>query len=413
MRMMSVLFGILSIFFVYKISKLFLRTNLQVLFVLVLFAFSPLNIYYSQEVRMLNLNLFLCLGSVYYFFSFIYSGDNKSVIFYIIFTSLALYTHYFSLLILFTELLVVLIFYFSRNINTKILKKYFIYFVFINILYLPWYPVFFNQTFKGQPWRTGQSFVQVGANTVNYFKDIFLSTYYSYENAGVYYFSNFLTMFIFVLIIFSLFKILNSGTVFKNKNNSIIYLFFIPLIIAVIISFNNSILFSRYLSITVPYLLIMIIYFLFENFKTRSAVIISLFLLLTEFYGSYINFNNNFKNNDYRRIISYIESNFKVGDEIIAEPHFMGWSINYHIKHSNSELSIPKILGWNLNMQIDSLKKETNINSVWLIIDYSSLQKNNYDSLSILMNQIGFTKIHSKSFYVIPEKVKVEYYKKP
>ncbi|MEO8209241.1 MAG: glycosyltransferase family 39 protein, partial [bacterium] len=83
MRMLSVLLGILSMYFVYKISKLFLKGNLQIFFVLMLYAFSPLNIYYSQEVRMLNLNLFLCLGSVYFFFRFLDTSRNRFALVYI------------------------------------------------------------------------------------------------------------------------------------------------------------------------------------------------------------------------------------------------------------------------------------------------------------------------------------------
>ena len=79
MRALSVLLSILSIFFIYRISKLFIKSDLQIILILLLYAVSPLNIYYSQEVRMLNLNLFLCLGSVYYFYCFINSPSNKTV----------------------------------------------------------------------------------------------------------------------------------------------------------------------------------------------------------------------------------------------------------------------------------------------------------------------------------------------
>jgi uncharacterized membrane protein len=412
MRMLSVLFGILSIYFVYKISKLFLDNNLQIYFVLLIYAFSPLNIYYSQEVRMFNLNLLLCLGSVYFFFKFIYSGKDMSAVFYLLFTILAIYTHYFAFLILFTQLLLIIIFYYKKIISISIFKKYIFYFIIVNLLYAPWYPVFFNQVSKGQPWRSAQSFSRVGKNVVDYFREIFMSSYFSFESNAVYYFSNFLILFILALMIFSIFKILNSKTFFTDRKNSIIYFFLIPLIISIIISFNNSIVLSRYLSITVPYLIIALIYFSFKIYKVKAAVIICSFLLFANCYGSYIYFNNNFKNNDYRRIISYVENNYHRGDAVIVEPHFMGWSFNYYITHSHSKLEAPKNFGWDLNMQLDSLSKETNISSVWFIIDYSSLLKYNYDSLPVYMKQLGFDKINSKSFYLIPDKVKVEYYKK-
>ncbi|MDQ3019749.1 MAG: glycosyltransferase family 39 protein [Bacteroidota bacterium] len=412
MRMLSVLFGILSMYFIYKISKLFLKDNLQVCLVLLLYAFSPLNIYYSQEVRMLNLNLFLCLGSVYFFFRFLDTSRNIFALLYLFFTVLGLYTHYFAFLILFSQLCVVIIFYSGKKISFQTLKNYTIYLIGINLLYIPWYPVFFEQTNKGQPWRTEQTFTETGNNIAEYFKNIFLSPYFNFENNGINYFSNLLILFIFALMIFSLFKIFNSKTFFKDTTNSIIYFFFIPLIIAITISINKSIVLSRYLSILIPYFFIMLVYLSFKIYKIRTAVIICLFLILASVYGTNINFNNNFKNNDYRRIISYLEENFKQGDEIIVEPHFMGWGINYYLNHSNSDLSVPKILGWNLGLQIDSLKNSKDITKVWFVLDYSSLGKNKYDSLSYLMSEIGYDKIKSKSFYVIPEKVKVEYYRR-
>ncbi|MBK8551775.1 MAG: hypothetical protein IPL53_12210 [Ignavibacteria bacterium] len=133
---------------------------------------------------------------------------------------------------------------------------------------------------------------------------------------------------------------------------------------------------------------------------------------MTSIYGTYLNYNNNFKNNDYRKVISYIENNFNPGDGIIVEPHFMGWSINYHLKHSNSNLKEPDILGWDLNMQLNSLKEKTDLNKLWFVLDYSALGQNNYDSLPALMSELGYKRENEKSFYIIPAKVNVEYYVK-
>jgi uncharacterized membrane protein len=161
MRMLSVLFSMLSIYFLYLLARMFLKDDMKVLLVLLLYAVSPLNIYYSQEVRMLNLNLFLCLGSVYYFYIFIETGKKAAGMLYIIFTTLALYTHYFALLILFTELIVIIVYFAFRKTGKKAFVKCLICLLVINILYFPWYPVFFEQTSKGQPWRTSQSLLPV------------------------------------------------------------------------------------------------------------------------------------------------------------------------------------------------------------------------------------------------------------
>jgi len=71
------------------------------------------------------------------------------------------------------------------------------------------------------------------------------------------------------------------------------------------------------------------------------------------------------------------------------------------------------VLGWDLKMQIDSLEHLNDYNNVWVISDYSALDKSKYDSLKILMQEKNYKQLQKKSFYLIPSKVNVEYYTKP
>jgi mannosyltransferase len=380
--------------------------------VMLLYAVSPLNIYYSQEVRMLNLNLLLCLGSVYYFFLFIENEEFKTGAVYVIFSVLAVYTHYFAFLIIITELIIVFADYLFNRRDRKKLFRYLKYFSFVLLSYIPWIQVFIGQVTKGQPWRTEQTFRQVGKNLLDYFKDIFLSTYFTFESSILLIFASVLSIFIFLFLIFSVIKILNGRSFFRNKENLIILFFFIPLAVALLISFRQSIVLSRYLSILLPYLFITLVFLLFKQFKLKVAVILCILLILISGYGTYINYNNRFKNNDYRKIISFLEKNFHEGDEIIAEPHFMGWSIDYFIEHNKTNITKPIVLGWDLKMQIDSLRQLNDLKNVWVILDYSALDKTNYDSLNYLMRDLNFTQTEKKSFYLIPAKVNVEYFKR-
>lgn len=410
MRLLSVLFGLLSMIFIYLISEKIFKNRFITLSVLLLYALSPVNIHYSQEVRMLNLNLFLCLGSVYYFFELRSDSSFKNGICYFIFTLLALYTHYFSLLIFFTEIFIALLYYLSKGKDKKSLIYFLICAAAVNLFYAPWYPVFFSQAAKGQPWRTDQTIIQSIINAVGYFEDVFLSTYYTFENASFFYFAVFtgtaLAIFITVslIIIFKKRKNLNSGAV------CLILFFIVPYITAVLISLKQSILLSRYLSILIPFLLFTLIYFSFYLYSRKFHYVFFLFLICASCLGIFIENNNNFKNNDYRRIISYIEENYNEGDIIIAEPHFMGWSINYHIRHSTSELKPPSVLGWDMGMQLDSIRQKKDLKGICFITDYSSLDKTGYDSLPQIMTGMGYSRRSSKTFYIIPSKVRVDFY---
>lgn len=418
MRMLSTILSLLSMYFIYRISKLFLENDIQVILVLLLFAVSPLNIFYSQEVRMLSLNLFLCLGSVFYFQALMSKdrGKYKSQlivsILYICFTLLAVYTHYFAFLILFAELLIALIYYFRKIISKNYFIRFILFFSLINLLYLPWFPVFFAQASKGQPWRTAQTLIKTGYNLLDYIKDIFFSPYINFESSAALYFSDFISILIVTFLIYVLFRTLNPKQLTPNKQNSLLLLFFVPLITATIISLRQSIVLSRYLSIIIPYLFILLVYYSYLYFSKRTATAFLVLLILISCYGTFINYSNNFKNNDYRKIISYIEKDFHQDDKIIAEPHFMGWSLNYYKSHINTVINSPVILGWDLNMQLDSLKNRNDMKNIWFILDYSSLGKDDYDSLTVNMNKLGYEKKSEKLFYLIPSKVKVGYFVK-
>ncbi|MGB4850969.1 MAG: glycosyltransferase family 39 protein [Ignavibacteria bacterium] len=412
MRMLSVLFGLLSMIFIYRISDKIFKNNSVTIVVLLLYAVSPVNIYYSQEARMLNLNLFLCAGSVYYFYELISKTSFKNGMLYFTFTLLAIYTHYFSLLIFFTEFLIALIFYFTKGKDKRSLINFFISAALINLFYAPWYPVFFSQSAKGQPWRTDQTLIQSCLNAAGYFKDVFLSTYYAFENSFFIYFANLTGIVLTIFILTSV--ILN----FKNKkklfsgSDYLILFFIVPYVIAILISMKQSILLSRYLSILIPFLLFMLIYFSIKLYSKKFYFVFIAFLILESSLGIYILNNNNFKNNDYRRIITYIENNFNKGDMIIAEPHFMGWSINYHIKHNLSDLTPPVVFGWDLGMQLDSVRVKKDVNGICFITDYSSLGRTNYDSLPQIMTGLGYSRRSFKTFYILPEKVRVDFYSK-
>ena len=413
MRLLSVLTSLLSIIFIYKISKIVFNKNYLVIFILLLYAVSPVNIFYSQEVRMLSLNLFLCLGSVYYFLISFKDSSFKNLLLYILFSVLAIYTHYFAFLIIFTEFIILILKVFTKTEKFSETKKLFISVFLINLFYLPWYPVFFQQVSKGQPWRTVLTFKDSGINFLDYFKHIFLSNYYTFEPGYIHFLATFITYFILAFLLYSLFRFFNSKVKLMKDNNYTILFFFIPLIIAGIISIKQNILLSRYLSIILPFLLITIMFFSDKYLKRKLTVTLFIFLFSISSLGVYINYRNEFKNNDYRKIINYIEENFTDGDQILTEPHFMGWSIEYYKEHSQTKIPVPLIFGWNIDMQLDSINNRNDLKNLWIIQDYSSLENEKYDSTISRMENMGYIKSKDKTFYPVPSKVNVSKFIRP
>jgi mannosyltransferase len=407
MRMLSVILSIISMFVLYFITSKLLPNEIQRLLVLLLFALSPLNIFYSQEVRMLNLNLLLTLTSVYFFIRYFSTPKGIFGALYCITVTLSLYTHYFALFILIAQLIYAGLIYLTDKNSRDRLRPFFKYPAFAFAMFIPWLPIMVGQAIKGQPWRKSQSVQQVFTEVFNYFKDVFLSPYFTYESMTIMYLSHLISILTMLFLLLCIIRIFNTGRFLIEPADVSILLFFIPLILAVFVSFRQSIVFSRYLSIIIPYLLILLVYFSFRFYKQRTAIVMSMLFVSISFLGIMINYGNDFKNNDYRKIISYIDANKSENDKLIVEPHFMGWAIDYHNMHSSSPIPKPNTLGWNMSMQIDSLSKSKDFEKLWFVLDYSSMDKSQYDFLADNMAVLGYDEVSEKTFYLIPEKVKV------
>jgi mannosyltransferase len=407
MRMLSVMLSIISMLVLYFISKKLLSNEIQRMLVLLLFALSPLNIFYSQEVRMLNLNLLLTLTSVYFFIRYISTPKGIFGALYCITVTLSLYTHYFALFILIAQLIYAGLIYLTDKNSRERLPPFFKYPAFAFAMFIPWLPIMVGQAMKGQPWRKSQSVQQVFTEVFNYFKDVFLSPYFTYESMTIMYLSHLISILTMLFLLLCIIRIFNTGRFLIEPAELSILLFFIPLILAVLVSFRQSIVYSRYLSIIIPYLFILLVYFSFRFYKKRTAIVMSLFFVSISFLGIMINYGNDFKNNDYRKIVSYINANKSEKDKLIVEPHFMGWAIDYHNMHSSSPIPRPNILGWNFRMQLDSLSKSKEFERLWFVLDYSSMDKSQYDYLADNMAALGYDEVSEKTFYLIPEKVKV------
>ena len=76
-RFPALIFGVLSIFVIYKLGKVIFNQEIGLLSALIL-AISPFQIHYSQEARPYSLLMLLSLVSVYYFVKFIKSSDEKN-----------------------------------------------------------------------------------------------------------------------------------------------------------------------------------------------------------------------------------------------------------------------------------------------------------------------------------------------
>lgn len=117
LRFLSVIFGMGSIFLIYKIAKILFNKKVG-LFSSLILAASPFHLFYSQEIRHYSLFLFLALLSMLFFLKIIKTENShniKAYIYYAAATALLLYANHWSIFLLFVQNL----FFFSQKMRHK------------------------------------------------------------------------------------------------------------------------------------------------------------------------------------------------------------------------------------------------------------------------------------------------------
>lgn len=404
MRLLSALFSSSAVFFLYLLSRRYLDVS-NTMLVLLLYIVSPLNIYYSQEVRMAGMNLFWNIGSVYYLLKLMDKPHDfrrifkdKNSIKFVIFTAAALYTHYFSFFILIAELAYII---YSYRKNAKQFIAFFLLISAIVLIYIPWIPELITHLSRGQSWRTAQTLSEVLNEYVNFSRDLNLGLYYHFTNLKL---VNLITIFWGIVVLVSGFGLfLNKKTM--DSPVLLLLILLITLILAGLISFRQKIEFYRYLSILVPFISFFMVYGL-SNWNKKFIIYPFILILLTvNIYGVCINFSFNFKNNDYRALINKINIEYNLGERIYVEPHFNGWTINYYKKQSNLNLPDPVIIRYGWNEIVDSLNTQKP-ESFWLVMDYSAIDTTDYlTKIKSMMEK--YTLIEMTTYFIAPAKVEL------
>jgi len=134
LRLVSLPFGLLSLFFIWKAARLRGGTAVG-LIALILAVFSPTHIRYSVELRPYAMLLGLSAASIYFFFRVLSGGSDRDRIAFAAATTLNIYTHYFAFLLYVPQALFLLLGCGGeprarwRNLLTTVLPA---------LLFLPW-----------------------------------------------------------------------------------------------------------------------------------------------------------------------------------------------------------------------------------------------------------------------------------
>ncbi len=264
-RLLSVLFGLGSIFSIYKIGS-FLGNKKVGLITSFFLAISPYHIWYSQEARPYMLFVFISLVSTYLLL-------RRNWLMYTISISLSLYSLYFAPFLILGHL--VYIIYFHKNELINFIKRIMIAF----LVLIPWMPSFVNQLKVGtggffSGWTDVVSFSPIKSIPLTFAK--FVLGHGSFDNKILYGSIVAAVILLFVYCCIRMWKI--------KEGKILLIIFFIPFIGSVATSFFIPILAPQRLLFLLP-VFYLILAFGIEKSSRKIQTIGFILLMLISISG--------------------------------------------------------------------------------------------------------------------------------
>ncbi|MGV9002537.1 glycosyltransferase family 39 protein [Flavobacterium sp.] len=277
-RFVSVVFGILGFFAIYKLAEELINKKVGVIAVALL-AVNYFHLYYSQEARMYSMLFFTTTLSFYYLVKFIKNPTLKTAVMHSIFACLMIYSQFFALFTLFSQY-VILLYFIIRPYKTSKLK-FFQYSllsgILTAILYIPAWVIFFTASKRESIW------IQIPQ------MDVFTQMFKEFFG-----FAEIPIMIAFLAILFFLISLFKRKEIQKSYINPVdekqTFSFFIlfnwisiTLFISLIISFINlPMIVSRYFINVLPAIIILVASGLFyiKNDLVKFTLI-SIFILFS------------------------------------------------------------------------------------------------------------------------------------
>lgn len=309
LRLLSVLFGVLTIWVIYRFSSEIFGKKVGILSALLL-SLAPYHIYYSQEVRMYSETTFFGTLSIYLFYLLIKKRRLIYSLGYIFSSTALIYTHYDGFFLIIAQLIYLWIF--EKNLLFFLAKRAF----FIFLLYLPWLPQMFVQLSQGinidqylPGWRDILSLDFYKAIPLTFLK--FSIGRINFDNQLLYIFVAATVLMLFGFVLFCGIK--------KNLNKDstlLIFWLFIPIIISLLVSLKLPINQPFRLLYTLPAFYILLSKGLdnlgnYKNIFTLAIVFVSIFGLLIYYT------NSRYWREDWRGASKFILKNVKKDSSVI------------------------------------------------------------------------------------------------
>ncbi|MBI4846216.1 MAG: glycosyltransferase family 39 protein [Candidatus Omnitrophica bacterium] len=344
-RFLPVIFGVISLFFIYKTGELLFnkRTGLLSAFILSL---SPFHVYFSRQGKgVYSLLVLLTLLSFLTMLKIIRENKWKYYIMNILLHILILLTHPLSLFWLFTQNAC---YFFSGS--AKNTRRWLVSMLIIVFILIPWY--FFIIAYK--PDRYAANFFRPGLDIFPQIIEIFSCGGSRITGAGEGYYVSFANMispwiltgvyvFIFLSAVF-----IKSGQVpsqnDQQKTKGIVrykLVLMIWLLLPLILIYLYSIIvrpvyWPRYVIYSAPAYYLLLGYFISKQSIKQRTIILSLIVILSVF--SLRNIYVPGRTGDYRQAINFLKENLGDNDTFIISPGEMMEVLWYYLEYDHHKI---------------------------------------------------------------------------
>ena len=330
-RSLSLVAGIIVVWLGYQIAFMISKKRNVALLAGLLLSLNPFLIRYSQEVRMYGiLGVFLLIAIIGLIKVSKDSKDWFGYVLYVIGVSAGLYTHYFTAMVVIAFWIYILSIYFIKNKITLITNwRWWLANILALLIFLPWVPSMMAQFTRAQGlgWLSKTSIRTL--------------------NDTVWQFITFTDARQILILIYWLVPILILGLVAyvcikdrsKEKFSRLLALFtFLPLIMAIMISFIRPVFHERYFVFSAIGLCLMMalaIYYIFLNNK-YLAISIALIIVLIQLVGIRNVYAQS--NHQMSRVMGFINQNYQAGDRIISGELYVYFDGSYYNKTGSNFL---------------------------------------------------------------------------
>lgn len=382
-RFLSVIFGFLAIFMIYKVGSLLFNKNVGLIGSLIL-ALSVFHIQYSQEARVYSLITLLSLISFYFFIKLFVKSNHLIWIAYVLSNALLIYSHFYGLFIVIAQnIFCISLFLVSCGLRENYFKKWFWYQGLLVILYIPYLGILIKQISKIAKygfWLTRPSIYKIAYSFKEYSGSYFLFGFFlllsffsivTYKKAE----DN-----IYQKVPFNYRKGPLYNKTLTNANK--LYLLLLWLTVPIILPFIISQFFIPVYLSRCTIVASLAFYLLIANGigSLSNKKYLKLFIMSLIVFFSLVNIQKYYKTvnkEQWREVADYIDKNASPQSLILFNLTSCKWAFNYYSKRSDLIKRIfPKEVNtFSEKNKGDTRQTEERYDKVWVIVSHGNIDE--------------------------------------